>query len=102
MPNKLQEKENISAVTYKLGNNIINKILSYKKVLNSIGVDEEISFSLTTDPFGYEKSWFCDPYRKHIITGDLRITENSKLRKLLTNGLNYREARCINFSKAYK
>ena len=38
---------------------------------------------------------------KDITTGDLRITENKKLRKLLTKGLNYRERRSINFREAY-
>ena len=38
---------------------------------------------------------------KHIITGDLKIIENEKLRKLLTKGPNYRESRNINYSKAY-
>ena len=33
------------------------------------------------------------------MTGDLRIIENSKLRKLLSKGPNYREAKTINFSK---
>ena len=47
------------------------------------------------------KSKFCDPHHKHIITGDLRITENKKLRKLLTKGPNYTEPRTINFRKSY-
>ena len=73
LPNNLQEKENIPTITYKLGNTVINKILNYKKALNSIDVDEEILFSLNTDPCDCEKSGFCDLYREHIITGDVTI-----------------------------
>ena len=35
---------------------------------------------------------------KHIFTKDLRIIENSKLGKLLTQSLHYRETKTIHFS----
>ena len=40
-------------------------------------------------------------YHKHIVIEDLRITENRKLRKILTNGPNYRKPISINFKKSY-
>ena len=40
-----------------------------------------------------------DPHHEHIITGDLRVVENDKLRQLLGKGPNYREAQTINFTK---
>ena len=46
-----------------------------------------------------QNSQFCDPYHKHIITGDLRFVTNAKLRQLLGKGPNYREARTMNFKK---
>ena len=45
------------------------------------------------------ESPFCDPHHKHIVTGDLRIIDNRKLRKLLSKGPNYRENKFINFTK---
>ena len=63
-------------------------------------VDEEVSFSLNTDLFDYEKK-ICDSHHKHVITRDLRIIENKTFRKPLTKGPNYREPRSINFGKAY-
>ena len=78
---------------------IRNNILNYKDVANSFYVDEEVSFSLKTDLCDCEKSKFCDPHHKHIITRDIRITENKKLRKILTKGANYREPR--SFRKVY-
>ena len=55
----------------------------------------------STDLYDCRTSSFCDPHHKHIITGDLKIIENKKLRKLLTKNLNYRKRKSINFTKAY-
>ena len=102
LPGDMQDKENIPVVTYRLGGTIRNKILNYKDAVNSIYTDEEISFPLNTDPCECEQSAFCNSDHKHIITGDLRIVENSKLRKLLTKGPNYRQPKSINLNKAKK
>ena len=99
LPSELQTKENIPVVTFKLGNTVRNKILNYKETVNSIFADEEVSFSLDTDPCECANSSFKDPHHQRIISGDLRIIENSKLRRLLTKGPNYREPRSLNFSK---
>ena len=102
LPADMQNKENNPVVTYRLGGTIRNKILNYKDTVNSIYADEEVSFSLNTDTCDCEQSSFCNPDHKHIITGDLRIVENNKLRKLLTKGPNYREPRSVNLNKAKK
>ena len=102
LPSDLQSEDHIPVVTYKLGGTIRNKILNYKDTVESIYVDDEVSFIRDTTPCDCESSTFCDPHHKHIITGDLRLIENTKLRKLLTKGPNYREPRSINFSKALK
>ena len=102
LPSDLQSEDHIPVVTYKLGGTIRNKILNYKDTVESIYVDDEVSFTRDTTPCECESSTFCDPHHKHIITGDLRLIENTKLRKLLTKGPNYREPRSINFSKALK
>ena len=41
-----------------------------------------------------------DQHHGHIVTGDLRIVTNGKLRKLLTKGPKYREPKSLDFSKA--
>ena len=48
-------------------------------VVNTIYFHEEVLFSLNIDLCDYKK--FCNPYLKHIITGDLRILEKKKLGK---------------------
>ena len=42
-------------------------------------------------------SRFTDPNHGHIVTGDTRIAQNNKLRKLLCKGPKYREPISINF-----
>ena len=95
LPCDLRDKYSITVVTYKLGGTIRNKILNYKETVNSMSVDEEVSFCLNTDTCDCAESEFCDPHHKHIITGDLRLIKNSKLCKLMTKGPNYREPRTI-------
>ena len=98
----MRSKDEIAVVTYSLNSTIRNKILNYKETVNSIIVDEDVSFTLNSEPCDCENSSFCDPNHKHIITGDLRIVENTKLGKLLSKGPNYREPRSFNFTKASK
>ena len=43
---------------------------------------------------------FIDADHGHIITGDLRIVENNRLRKLLAKGPKYRESEGISWNKA--
>ena len=90
-------KENVSVVSYILGNKIRNKIVNYKETVNSVFIDEEVSFSNDTGECLCANSTFCDPNHHHIITGDLRIIENAKLRKLLIKGPNYRKPVSINY-----
>ena len=99
LPRELQNKESRPVITYKLTNTTRNKILNYKDTVNSIYVEDEISSTLITDPCQCEHSLFIYPHHKHIITDDLRIVGNSKLRKLLTKGPNYRELRSTNSIK---
>ena len=86
-------------MTYKLSNTVRSKILNYKATVESIVIDEEVSFTTETDDCQCADSSFVDQHHQHIITGDLRLIENAKLRKLLTKGPNYREPRAINFNK---
>ena len=57
-----------AAVTYKLGSIIRNYILGSKNIVDSIYIDEEVSFSLNIDLCVSEKSNFYEPYKKYVIT----------------------------------
>ena len=100
LPDKFKNNEINPTVTYQIGKTIRNKILNYKEAVNSIYGDEGVSFCLNTDECDCVDSSFC-AYNKHLITGDLRIIKNNKLRKLPTKDLNNREDQTVNISKAW-
>ena len=63
--------------------------MNYEQTVRSIRFekDEDISFFVNAEtgspyPCLCSESRFCDPHHQHIVTGDLRIVENQKLRKL--------------------
>ena len=62
--------------------------------------DKDVPFCLKTGQRDCGDSSLCDPRHKHIITQDLQIIKNNKLRKLLTRSPNYRGPGTKNFSKA--
>ena len=95
----IQQTENIPVVTYNLLPTIRNKIFNYKETVSTIKVDDEVSFSSATGTCDCKSSTFCDADHQHIITGDLRIIANTKLRKLLSKGPNFREPNTINYGK---
>ena len=70
--------------------------------LRAVVVDDEVSFVRNLPSCKCEHSEFCDPHHKHIITGDLRVVSNPKLRKLLTKGPNYREPKMLNYISCQK
>ena len=88
---KLKNNDNNPTVTCQLGKPIRNKILKYKEAVSFMFVHEDASFCLNTDQCYCAYSSFCNPNHKHIITADLQIIKNSKLRKLLTKDPNYGE-----------
>ena len=101
LPPELQSEIKVPFPTYKLDPPIRNKIFNYKEAINSIHVDidEDISIIHNLPPCDCPSSPFCDPHHMHIITGDLRIIENQKLRYLFSKGPNYREAKTFNLTK---
>lgn len=100
-PLNIQTNENNPTVAYRLGKKIRNNIMNYKEAVDWIYIDEEIAFSVNTDQSDYTSSTFCDLHHKNVITGNLRIFRNNKLRKLLTKSSNHREPQSIIFSKAF-
>ena len=106
LPISLQTEENVPNVVMKLTSPIRSSIMNYEETVRSIHFekDEGVSFFVDSTsgapyPCSCSESEFCDPHHKHIVTGNLRVVENQKLRKLLTKGPNYREPITINFGK---
>ena len=101
LPEELKEEDEIPVSTVKLDPPIRSKILNYKETVSSLNVmvDEEVSFVENLPSCDCANSEFCNPDHKHIVTGDLRLITNSKLRKLLSKGPNYREPKMLNYRK---
>ena len=102
LPEVLQKEEEIPMPAMKLDPPIRSKILNYRETVSSLNifVDEDLSFVENLPSCDCHSSPFCDPSHQHIITGDLRVISNQKLRKLFTKGPNYREPKTINYHKA--
>jgi hypothetical protein len=89
--------KDVPTVLYRRTKTIGSTIFNYKDVVDSVITDDwKVDNSHTCD---CKDSKFRDPYHKHIVTGDLRLIENNKLRSLLCKGPNYREALNINWKK---
>ena len=99
LPEDLQGDDEIPMISFKLNAPIRNKILNQKETVASIIRNDDGSFDLESLPCECENSQFKDGHHNHIVTGDLRIVENSKLRQLLTKGPNFREPQTINYGK---
>ena len=102
LPAEMRVEDDVPMVTYKLSATVRNKIFNYKKTVEEIYINEEANLTSYSDYCQCSNSMFCDPHHHHIITGDLRLVENNKLRKLLTKGPNFREPRSTNFKVAFE
>ena len=75
--------------SYSYGNTIRSKVINYSKTLIRDN-HQPTTCSCST-------STFTDPALGHVVTGNLSIVNNRKLRNLLSKGINYRE--CLRFTK---
>ena len=92
----------IPMVVYNLNPSIRSTLLSYKQFVLHLNIDEFLK-----DPNSI-KCCCCDKYDNsfinnhygHIITGNLNIVNNERLRQLISKGLKYGELKQICFEKA--
>ena len=87
-----------ASVVYSLGKTVRNKILIYKETVSSINTNGDIAYGTGIVECQQNKG-FVDENHDHVLTGDLRIITNSKLRKLKSKGPNFREAITITWNK---
>ena len=86
-------------IVYKYTKSVRNKIANYRQTVQSAIYDEWVSQEGRCD---CRNSRFKDDHHGHIITGDLNIIQNGKLRALFSKGPNYREAKTINWRNIKK
>ena len=89
-------------VVYKLDKTIRSSIFNFGHFVETLDVDAFLKDEKNLPCHCEESqfSQFADNFHNHIISGDLRIVSNGKLRKLLSKGPNYREPVSIDFGKA--
>ena len=92
-------KEEIPSIVYSLSPTIRHKIFNYVDTVKSIKVSNLETYGTGIASCDCQNSTFRDQHHEHIVTGDLRIIENEKLRKLISKGPNFREAKTINWNK---
>ena len=88
------------SVVYSLGKTIRNKILNHKQTVSSTDLNDDITYGTgIVECDCQQHKNFADENHVHVLTVDLAITTNSKLRKLVSKSPNFREAMSINCNK---
>ena len=77
-------------MSYKYTNNISRSVFNHNQALRNINFDDYRNAPCQSSTFRYEP-------HVHVITGDLRIVRNRKLRRLLEKGPKYREQNNIDW-----
>ena len=88
-------------IVYTLESPISTKIFNFNKFVTSLNV-ENIVKDNSVLPCQCASSPFSDEHHKHIISGDLRLIKNNKLRKLFAKGPKYRESKFIDWNSVEK
>ena len=97
----LMEVEDIPMVVYSLTDSIRSSIFNYKQFVKHLDFDL-FSRDQSTIVCYCKKvdKKFIDNSCNHVLTGDLSIIRNNKLRKLICKGPKYREPEKINWAEA--
>ena len=81
-------------VSYEYTSTVASKLFNFSPALSNLNVSEYFSNPQTCQ---CKESKFCYEPHGHVITGDLRVIENAKLRKLVAKGPKYREPNRVNW-----
>ena len=91
MPNILTD-DDIPMVVYSLSQPIRSRILNYKKFVSELNLDRFLEDeNIIQCHCSKYPSEFVNDDRGHILTGNLQIIKNNKLRELISKGPKYRE-----------
>ena len=80
-------------VSYEYTGTVASKLFNFAPAISNFNVSEHLSNPQTCQ---CKKSTFCYESHGHVITGDLRVIENAKLRELVAKGPKYREPNRVN------
>ena len=82
-------------ISYKYTKTISRSVFNYNQTLHNVNIDDYSNASSSCD---CASSTFCYEPHGHVITGDLRIVKNRKLRRLLEKGPKYREQNTVDWN----
>ena len=99
IPSSLRDRFSIKLV-YKFSKTIGSKILNYNDVLRNAGVSSFNDISLLS--CDCESSPFKNPNFGHVITGNLDIVEDNKLKQVCAFGAKFRENPLLDVNKIKK
>ena len=83
-------------MSYEYTSTVTRKLFNFAPTLSNLNVSEYLSNPQTCQ---CKESMFCNKPHGHVITGDLRVIENARLKELVAKGPKYRETNMVN-SKA--
>ena len=81
-------------VSYEYTSTVASKMFNFAPALSNLNVSEYLFNPQTCQ---CKESKFCYEPHGHVITGDLRVIENAKLRELVAKGPKYREPNRVNW-----
>ena len=81
-------------VSYEYTSTIASKLFNFAPTLSNLNVSEYLSNSQTCQ---CKESKFCFEPHGHVVTGDLRVIENARLREKNAKGAKYREPNRVNW-----
>ena len=87
------KSDQLCYVSYEYTGTVSSKLCSFAPALSNLDVSEYLSNPQTCQ---CKELKFCYEPHGHVITGDLRVIENAKLRELVTKGPKYRELSRVN------
>ena len=93
IPVYFRDKEPL-IVSYEYTSTVASKLFNFSPALSNLNVSEYFSNPQTCQ---CKESKFCYEPHGHVITGDLRVIENAKLRELVAEGPKYREPNRVNW-----
>ena len=89
LPRQFNKTEQIPTV-YTLSKTIRSKMFNHKELIKTLDTNKILDNTINL-PCNCTASPFIDQNHGHIVSGDIRIVQNNKLRKLLCKGPKYRE-----------
>ena len=82
-------------VSYKYTSTVASKLFNFAPTISNLNVSEYLSNAQTCQ---CKESKFCHEPHGHVITGDLRVTENAKLKEIVAKGPKYRKPNRVNWT----